>query len=116
MSNISKTFTLDKVKYTSAVASGSSPCSGCVADGLGCNEGSLCQALPDCVNIVWVKDNTKEEPVNKILKVSTTSQMVTVKQYTLTLTEDQINEIYGLICDSDGGVFLSDLQREIEML
>jgi len=52
----------------------------------------------------------------QLLSVTTTSQMIMVKQYTLTLTEDQLNEIYGLICDSDGGVFLSDLQREIELL
>jgi hypothetical protein len=50
-----------------------------------------------------------------MLKVSTTQKTIEVKQYTITLTEDQLNEIYALICDSDSDG-LADLQHAIEML
>ncbi len=121
---MSKTFTLDKVNYISAKATNNgNACNGCTAENLGRTDGSLCQALPDCENIIWIKkdpdptckNDTKKAPTNKILTVSTTQQTIEVKQYTLILTEDQLNELYALICDS-GSDELTDIAHEIEML
>jgi len=111
---------VNNVEYTSHPAT-DNKCDGCVADISDTtttrNERlSLCVALPDCHNIIWKVSTPKGVTHPKILTVSSALQIITVKKYTLTLTEDQLNEIYGLICDSDGGVFLSDLQHEIEML
>jgi hypothetical protein len=120
---MSKTFTLDKVNYISAKASNSgNACSGCIAENLGCSADSLCQALPECKNIIWIKEDPSTLPKewfapmpSKILTVSTTQQTIEVKQYTLILTEDQLNELYALICDS-GSDELTDIAHEIEML